>query len=59
MVVVTSSDEERDIVESYSLGANSYVRKPVDFDQFREAVRQLHLYWLLLNEPPPKPGTLT
>jgi two-component system response regulator len=58
VVVMTSSDEERDIVESYSLGANSYVRKPVDSVQFREAVRQLHLYWVLLNEPPPKPGTL-
>ena len=54
VVVLTSSDEQKDKIESYSLGANSYVRKPVDFDQFREAVRQLHLYWLLLNEPPPK-----
>lgn len=53
VVVLTSSDEERDKLESYSLGANSYVRKPVSFDDFREAVRQLHLYWLLLNEPPP------
>ena len=53
VVVMTSSDEERDIAESYSRGANSYVRKPVNFDQFKEAVRQLHLYWLLLNEPPP------
>lgn len=57
VVVVTSSDEERDIAESYGGGANSYVRKPVNFDQFREAVRQLHLYWLLLNVPPPKPRT--
>ena len=57
VVVVTSSDEDRDIAESYSRGANSYVRKPVDFNQFREAVRQLHLYWLLINEPPPGPGT--
>ena len=54
VVVLTSSDEQKDKVESYQLGANSYVRKPVDFDAFREAVRQLHLYWLLLNEPPPK-----
>ncbi len=59
VIVLTSSDEERDIAESYSQGANSYVRKPVNFDQFSEAVRQLHLYWLLINEPPPKPGTKT
>jgi CheY-like chemotaxis protein len=52
VVVLTSSDEEADVIESYQLGANSYVRKPVDFDRFREAVRELHLYWILLNEPP-------
>ncbi len=50
VVVLTSSDDERDIIRSYDLGANSYVRKPVDFEQFLEAARQLGLYWLVLNE---------
>jgi CheY-like chemotaxis protein len=53
VVILTSSKEEQDMINGYKLGANSYVRKPVDFIRFSEAIRQLRLYWLLINEPPP------
>jgi two-component system, response regulator len=53
IVILTSSNEEMDRIDGYGLGANSYVRKPVDFNQFSEAARQLGLYWLVLNESPP------
>ncbi len=52
VVILTSSREEKDLMNSYDLGANSYVQKPVDFDPFREIVKQLCLYWLLVNQPP-------
>jgi two-component system response regulator len=58
VVILTSSAEQMDVINGYSLGANSYIRKPVEFNQFVEAMRHLGLYWLLWNEPPPvgKPG---
>lgn len=55
VVILTSSDEDRDVLDGYRLGANSYVRKPVDFVEFTEAARQLGLYWLLMNRAPPTP----
>jgi two-component system response regulator len=56
VVILTSSKEEQDMVRGYALGTNSYVRKPVDFDQFTNAVGLLGLYWLLINEAPPVGG---
>lgn len=56
VVVLTTSEEEQDLLNSYMLGCNSYIRKPVDFIQFSQAVQQLGMYWLLLNEPPPSGG---
>jgi two-component system response regulator len=56
IVILTSSKEEQDLIKSYSLGANSYVRKPVDFHQFVDAIQQLGLYWLIINETPTEKG---
>jgi len=56
VVLLTSSREEQDLINGYALGANSYIRKPVDFAQFTEAIRLLGMYWLVLNEPPPGVG---
>ena len=53
VVILTSSKEEQDVAASYDLGVNSYIRKPVDFNQFAEAIKHLGLYWLVINEPPP------
>jgi CheY-like chemotaxis protein len=53
VVILTSSKEEQDLAQSYKTGANSYVRKPINFNDFVEAVRHIELYWLLINEPPP------
>ena len=56
IVIMTSSGEERDLVESYSLGVNSYIQKPVDFDQFRNTVKTLGMYWMVVNQPPVNNG---
>jgi CheY-like chemotaxis protein len=56
VVIMTSSKEERDLVAGYNLGANSYIQKPVDFDQFRETVKSVGLYWLVINQPVPNNG---
>jgi two-component system, response regulator len=58
VVILTSSKQDRDVLDGYDLGANSYIQKPVDFTAFAEAVRQLGLYWLVLNESPPAPRSL-
>jgi len=58
IVILTSSKEQLDVVNGYNLGCNSYIRKPVDFNQFADAVKQVGLYWLILNEAPPKSGGL-
>jgi CheY-like chemotaxis protein len=56
IVIMTSSKEERDLVSGYNLGANSFIQKPVDFDQFRETVKSIGLYWLIINQPAPVNG---
>ena len=57
VVVMTSSKQEQDIVASYKMGVNSYIQKPVDFEQFRETIRQVGFYWLVVNQGPPRHGT--
>jgi CheY-like chemotaxis protein len=57
VVILTSSSEEQDVIRSYNLGVNAYVKKPVDFTAFAEAIKHLGLFWLLTNEPPPQPKT--
>lgn len=59
VVILTSSKEERDLMKGYHLGVNSYIQKPVAFDEFRETVKQLGLYWMLVNEPPPENAFVT
>jgi CheY-like chemotaxis protein len=56
VVILTSSKEDKDLLDGYAIGANSYVVKPVDFTQFAEAVRQLGMFWLVVNQPPPRAG---
>lgn len=58
VVILTSSKEERDLVKGYGLGANSYIQKPVDFNQFRDVVKNVGLYWLVINQPAPANGEL-
>ena len=58
IVVMTSSKEQRDLVEGYHLGVNSYIQKPVDFDQFRDIISKLGFYWLVINQPPPRDAFL-
>ena len=54
VVILTSSKEQRDLIESYNLGVNAYIQKPVDFDRFREVIEHIGMFWLVVNEPPPK-----
>ena len=56
VVILTSSSQEQDMIQGYHLGANSYIQKPVDFDQFRTTIKHLGYYWLLVNQPPPAPA---